>query len=57
MEKVIRKVTFEESERLDEEFWRNKTPQERLKALTQLRMQYHGGMRLAKVITRAPYDR
>jgi hypothetical protein len=57
MEKVIRRVTHEEAEKLDIEFWSSKTIQEKLEALTRLRMQFHGGQRLVKVIQKVPHDR
>jgi hypothetical protein len=57
MEKVVRKLSFQEAEKEDEKFWLNKTPQEKLEALTRLRVTYHGGQRLKKIIHRVPYDR
>jgi hypothetical protein len=57
MEKVIRRVTFEEAEQLDREYWAGKSVLEKWEALTRLRMQFHGGQRMVKVIQRIPYDR
>lgn len=57
MEKVVKKLTFKEAEEEDEKFWANKTPQEKIQALTKLRLTYHGGKRIEKVLHRLPYDR
>jgi aminoglycoside phosphotransferase family enzyme len=57
MEKVIRRVSFEEAERLNFEFWAGKTIQQKMEALTRLRTSYHGGQRLVKVINRVRNDR
>jgi hypothetical protein len=52
MEKVVRKVTFEEAERLDIEYWANKTVQEKWSVLTDLRLGYIGtNNRIQKVVT------
>jgi hypothetical protein len=57
MKKEIRRVTHREAAQLDDQYWEQKTPQEKLSALTRLRVQFHGGKRLVKVISRIPYDR
>jgi hypothetical protein len=56
MEKVVRKLSFKEAEEEDEKYWMSKTPQERIEVLTKLRLTFHGGKRLEKVLHRAPYD-
>lgn len=56
MEKIIKRVKFSEAEDQDVIHWQLKTPQERIAALTRLRMSYHGGQRLVKVITKVVYD-
>jgi len=38
------------------EYWATKSMAEKLEALTRLRMQYHGGQRLVKVLQRVPHD-
>jgi len=57
MEKVLKKVTFEEAEQLDREYWAGKSISEKLQALTRLRFQFHGGQRIVKVLQRVPHDR
>lgn len=57
MEKVVRKFTLKEAEEADEKFWRSKTPREKIEILTQLRVNFHGGQRLEKILHRPPYDR
>jgi len=58
MEKVIRKVTFEEADQLDLEFWAGKTIQEKWEVLTKIRMEYNGeNAKLERVITKVKYDR
>ncbi len=41
MEKVLRKVTFEEAEKKDIAFWKLKSSEEKLDALQQLRELYY----------------
>ena len=41
MERVLRKVSLEESDKLDIEFWKSKTPEERLDVLQYLREIYY----------------
>jgi len=58
MEKVIRRVTFEEAEQLDREFWATKTIPEKWKILTQIRREYNGeNAKLIKVVSRVRHDR
>lgn len=57
MEKVIRKVTFEEAEKLDDEYWAERTILEKLEVLTRLRFQFHSGQRIVKVLQRIPNGR
>jgi hypothetical protein len=58
MEKVIRRVTFEEAEQLDREFWATKTIPEKWEILTQMRRQFNGeNARLIKVISVVRHDR
>ena len=57
MEKVVKKLTFQEAEEEDEKFWMNKTPQEKIQALTRLRLIFHGGKRLEKILKKTLYDR
>ena len=57
MEKVIRKVSFKDAEKLDMEFWSKKSITEKIEVLTRLRFQYHGGARLKKVVALVRYDR
>ena len=58
MEKVIRKVTFEEADRLDMEFWAGKTILEKWEILTKIRMEYNGeNAKLERLITKVKYDR
>jgi hypothetical protein len=37
MKKPFKKITFEEAEKNDRDFWKTKTPEEKLDALQQLR--------------------
>ena len=58
MEKVVKKLTFQEAEEEeDEKFWMDKSPQEKIQALTRLRLIFHGGKRLEKILKRTLYDR
>lgn len=50
MEKVVRKLSFQEAEEEEEKYWMNKTPQEKIAVLTQLHSVFNGGKRLEKVI-------
>lgn len=52
MEKVVRKVTFKEAERLDIEFWAQQSVQAKWKILTGIRKEFNGeNSRLARTIT------
>lgn len=57
MEKVVRKLSFQEAEEEEEKYWMNKTPQEKIAVLTQLRLVFNGGKRLEKAFKRIPHDR
>lgn len=41
MEKTVKKMTFDEAEKEDIEYWKSKTPQEKLEALQNLREVYY----------------
>ncbi len=43
IEKVVRKVSFAEAEELDDIYWSEKTEEERLKVLIDLRKTFWGG--------------
>lgn len=57
MEKVVRKLSFQEAEEEEEKYWMNKTPQEKIAVLTQLRLVFNGGKRLERFFRRVPHDR
>jgi len=61
IEPVVRKVSFEEAEALDDLFWSNATAEERLNELINLRMMVFGNagsnLRIQKVaIKRSVYE-
>jgi hypothetical protein len=56
MEKIIKRVKYSEAEERDFDFWLSKSPVEKLSALTQLRLNYHGGKRMARVIRKVRND-
>jgi len=41
MEKVFRKTTYEESDRVDIQYWKTRTPEEKLDILQCLREEYY----------------
>ena len=41
MEKLIKKTSFEESDKADIEYWKQKSPEEKLDVLQYLREEYH----------------
>jgi len=41
MEKILKKVSLKEADKLDIEFWKSKTPEERLDILQYLRELYY----------------
>ena len=43
IEKVVRKISFEKAEELDDIFWAEKTEEERLRVLIDLRNTFWGG--------------
>ena len=56
MEKITKRVKFTEAEEQDFLFWASKMSAEKLAALTKLRMSYHGGQRMKKILQKVPYD-
>lgn len=41
MEKVVKKLTFDEAEKEDIEYWKSKTPEEKLEVVQNLREIYY----------------
>jgi hypothetical protein len=51
---IVRKVSFEEAEKADDEYWANATEEERLKELLELRKIFFGDTnnRIKKIISK-----
>ncbi|HEX5172462.1 MAG TPA: hypothetical protein VFW11_24970 [Cyclobacteriaceae bacterium] len=56
MEKIIKRVKYSDAEEEDFEFWLSKSPEEKLTALTRMRINYHGGKRMVKVLRKVRND-